>query len=165
MSKIALSLKIDVSKIDTARLFSGQKGTYLDATIFVELAELDQYGNSGMITQDVTKEEKAQGVKGNILGNGKVFWVEDGQAPQPQAQGGYQQQAPQQQGGFQQQPQTQGQGGYQQQGGFQQQAPQPQGGFQQQQPTQRLAQKRQQAQQQAKQQPAPDINFDDDIPF
>ena len=141
MSKIALSLKIDVSKIDKARLFSGQKGTYLDATIFVELAELDQYGNSGMITQDVTKEEKAQGVKGNILGNGKVFWVENGQAPQPQGQGGYQQQAPQQQ------------------------APQQQGGFQQQQPSQLLAQKRQQAQQQAQQQTAPDINFDDDIPF
>tara|TARA_R110000822_G_scaffold199902_1_gene337552 strand:- start:9 stop:449 length:441 start_codon:yes stop_codon:yes gene_type:complete len=146
MSKIALSLKIDVSKIDKARLFSGQKGTYLDATIFVELAELDQYGNSGMITQDVTKEEKAQGVKGNILGNGKVFWVENGQAPQPQGQGGYQQQSPQQQGGFQQQPQQQG-------------------GFNQQQPTQQLAQKRQQAQQQAQQKPAPDINFDDDIPF
>ena len=145
MSKIALSLKIDVSKIDKARLFSGQKGTYLDATIFVELAELDQYGNSGMITQDVTKEEKAQGVKGNILGNGKVFWVENGQAPQPQGQGGYQQQSPQQQGGFQQQPQQQG-------------------GFNQQQPTQQLAQKRQQAQQQAQQQPAPDIDFDD-IPF
>ena len=141
MSKIALSLKIDVSKIDKARLFSGQKGTYLDATIFVELAELDQYGNSGMITQDVTKEEKAQGVKGNILGNGKVFWVENGQAPQPQGQVGYQQQAPQQQ------------------------APQQRGGFQQQQPSQLLAQKRQQAQQQAQQQTAPDINFDDDIPF
>ena len=145
MSKIALSLKIDVSKIDKARLFSGQKGTYLDATIFVELAELDQYGNSGMITQDVTKDEKEQGVKGNILGNGKVFWVENGQAPQPQGQGGYQQQSPQQQGGFQQQPQQQG-------------------GFNQQQPTQQLAQKRQQAQQQAQQQPAPDIDFDD-IPF
>ena len=131
MSKIALSLKIDVSKIDKARLFSGQKGTYLDATIFVELAELDQYGNSGMITQDVTKEEKAQGVKGNILGNGKVFWVENGQAPQPQGQGGYQQQAPQQQGGFQQQP------------------------------SQLLRQKRQQAQQQTQQQSAPNIDFDD----
>ena len=123
MSKIALSLKIDVSKIDKARLFAGQKGTYLDATIFVDLSELDQYGNSGMITQDVSKEEKQQGVKGNILGNGKVFWVENGQAPQQQgqAQGGYQQAPQQSQGGFQQQPAPQ-----QQQGGFQQQQPQQQ---------------------------------------
>ena len=105
MSKIALSLKINVSQIDKMRLFAGQKGKYLDATIFVDLAELDQYGNSGMITQDVSKEEKQQGVKGNILGNGKVFWVENGQAPQAQAQGGFAQQAPQQQpqGGFVQQ--------------------------------------------------------------
>jgi hypothetical protein len=122
MSKIALSLKINVSQIDKARLFTGQKGTYLDATIFVELDGLDQYGNSGMITQDVTKEEKERGVKGNILGNGKVFWVENGQAPQPQQQAPqYQQQAPQQQ-----QPPRDAQGFTQAQGGFrqpQQQAP------------------------------------------
>lgn len=148
MAKIALSLKINLNDIDMSRVFQGKKGQYLDATIFVEMNELDQYGNSGMITQDVSKDEKQQGVKGNILGNGKVFWVENGQAPQqagtnaPQ-QGGFQQQTvPQQQGGFQQQaaPQQQ-QGGYQQkqsnqqQGGFggqqQQQAPQQQGGYQQ----------------------------------
>ena len=140
MSKIALSLKINVSQIDKARLFAGQKGKYLDATIFVDLSELDQYGNSGMITQDVSKEEKQQGVKGNILGNGKVFWVENGQAPQPQgqSQGSYQQQAPQQQ-----------------QGGFVQQ---------QQQPSQQLVQKRQQAQQQSVNTNGP-IDFDDDLAF
>lgn len=102
MSKIGVSLKIDVSKIDKARLFQGQKGTYLDATVFIDVDQLDQYGNSGMITQDVTKEEKQQGVKGNILGNCKVFWNDAGQAQQQ----GYQQpnQQPQQQGGFNQQP-------------------------------------------------------------
>ena len=135
MSKIALSLKINVSAIDQARLFQGAKGQYLDATIFVELDELDQYGNSGMITQDVSKDEKAQGIKGNILGNGKVFWVENGQAPQQggqQNQGGFQQQAPQQQGGFQQQaPQQQApQQGFQNASQFQQAPPQQQqGGF------------------------------------
>ena len=141
MSKIALSLKIDVSKIDKARLFQGQKGTYLDATIFVELNELDQYGNSGMITQDVSKDEKQQGVKGNILGNGKVFWVENGQAPQQQSNQGQKQQGYQQQ---QQQPQ-------------QQQAPQ--GGFNPQAQNQGFAPPIQQQQQQA------DYNFDCDIPF
>lgn len=112
MAKIGVSLKIDVSKIDKARLFKGQKGTYLDATVFIDTDELDQYGNSGMITQDVTKDEKQQGVKGNILGNCKVFWKDQGQAQQ---QAPVQQQAPQQQyqqvrqqqGGFQQQPQQQ----------------------------------------------------------
>lgn len=61
MSKIGVSLKIDISKIDKNRLFSGKKGTYLDATVFIDIDQLDQYGNSGMITQDVSKEEKTAG--------------------------------------------------------------------------------------------------------
>ena len=115
MSKIALALKINLSEIDMARVFQGKKGQYLDATIFVDMSELDQYGNSGMITQDVSKEEKAQKVQGKILGNGKVFWVENGQAPQQAGQGAPQQQAPQ--------------GGFVQQQAPQQQAPTNQGGF------------------------------------
>jgi hypothetical protein len=140
MGKIALSLKINVSQIDKARLFSGQKGTYLDATIFVDLDQLDQYGNSGMITQDVTKDEKQQGVKGNILGNGKVFWVENGQAPQAQNANGFQQAVPQQQA-----PQQQAPLGHANSHGFNQAPPQ------------------QQAPQVNPQ--APTVDFDDDIPF
>ena len=98
MAKIGVGLKINVSEIDKARLFAGQKGKYLDATVFIDVDQLDQYGNSGMITQDVTKQEKDNGVQGKILGNCKVFWKEQ-QAPQQQ--GGY---TPQQQGGFQQPP-------------------------------------------------------------
>jgi hypothetical protein len=125
MAKIALALKINLSQIDMARAFQGQKGQYLDATIFVDMNELDQYGNSGMITQDVSKEEKGQGVKGNILGNGKIFWVENGQAPQKageqQAQGGHQSQQAPQQHMNQAPPQN---GGFNNQGGYQ--APQQQ---------------------------------------
>ena len=97
MSKVGVSLKIDVSKIDKNRLFKGAKGTYLDATVFIDLSELDQYGNSGMITQDVSKEEKAQQVKGNILGNCKVFWSDSGQTQQARPQ---QKQAAQPESGF-----------------------------------------------------------------
>jgi len=103
MSKIGVSIKLNVLEIDKARLFKGEKGTYLDATVFIDLDQLDQYGNSGMITQDVRKEEKQQGIRGNILGNCKVFWSDNGQAPNQQApQQQYQQ--PQQQ---YQQPQQQ----------------------------------------------------------
>jgi len=102
--KIGVSLKINVSMIEKARLFTGQKGQYLDATVFIDVNDLDQYGNSGMITQDVSKEEKAQGVKGPILGNCKVFW---NNSAAPQQHGGFQQQAPQQPiGGFQKQQQS-----------------------------------------------------------
>ena len=72
--KIGLSVKLDVKKIDKARLFEGEKGTYLDLTTFIDLDELDQYGNNGFIAQSVSKEEREQGVKGNILGNVKVFF-------------------------------------------------------------------------------------------
>lgn len=82
MSKVGISINIDVSKIEKARLVKGAKGTYLDATMFVDLDELDQYGKSGMITQDVTKEERDAGTRGAILGNAKVFWRDDGQASQ-----------------------------------------------------------------------------------
>ena len=131
MAKVGVRIKLNVSQIDKARLFKGNKGVYLDATVFIDLDQKDQYDNNGMITQDISKEEKANGVQGNILGNVQVFWSDSQQA--------------QQQGGFQQQ-----------------QAPQQQGGFQQQAPTQVLAQKRQEAQQQA---PVGSIDFDSDIPF
>ena len=81
MSKIGVSLRIDVSKIDKERLYKGQKGVYLDATAFIDLDQLDQYGNSGMITQDVSKEERDAGTKGAILGNTKIFWSDRQGAP------------------------------------------------------------------------------------
>ena len=96
MAKIGVSLKIDVTKIEKDRLFQGAKGTYLDATVFIDIDQLDQYGNSGMITQDVSKEEKQQQVKGAILGNCKVFWNDGGQQAQQQPQQQPQQQRPQQ---------------------------------------------------------------------
>ncbi len=63
-----LRLKIDVTKIDETKLFKGKKGTYLDATVFLE-EEKGQYGDNGMIVQDLGKEARERGEKGAILGN------------------------------------------------------------------------------------------------
>lgn len=90
--KIGIRLKLNVSMIEKARLFKGKKGTYLDATVFIDVDQQDQYGNNGMITQDVSKEERDSGVKGPILGNVEVFY-NDSQQQQQEPQ----QQAPQQQ--------------------------------------------------------------------
>lgn len=79
-----LAGKIDVTKIDKNRLYAGKKGTYLDVIIMLN-DEVDEYGNNGMITQSVSKEERLSGVKGNILGNVKV--ISEGQrqtSSQPQ---------------------------------------------------------------------------------
>lgn len=78
-----LKLKIDVTKIDKSRLFTGSKGTYLDATVLIKDAP-DQYGNDGMIVQDVTKEEREAGTRGEILGNAKWMGTDrPGGAPAP----------------------------------------------------------------------------------
>lgn len=60
--------KIDVTKIDKAKLFKGEKGTYLDI-VLIETPD-NQYGDY-MIVQGVSKEERKAGKKGAILGNGK----------------------------------------------------------------------------------------------
>ena len=72
MSKSTLvAIKIDVTKIDKSRYYIGKNGAkYLDATVFINDEE-GQYGDHGMITQSVSKEEREAGVKGNILGNVK----------------------------------------------------------------------------------------------
>jgi len=66
-----LWLKINVKEIDKSKLYVGDKGVYLDATIIMR-DENDQYGHIGMIVQNVTEQEQANGVKGKILGNAKI---------------------------------------------------------------------------------------------
>ena len=73
--KHGISISVNVSKIDKERLFKGKNGSYLDMTVFLDTEEKDQYGNSGMVIQSVSKEERDQGVKGNILGNCKLFYT------------------------------------------------------------------------------------------
>lgn len=76
--KKVIQIKLNLSKIDKDKLFKGEKGIYLDATLFLN-DEADQYGNHGMIVQSVTKAERDSGAKGAILGNVKVS---ESQAPQ-----------------------------------------------------------------------------------
>ena len=77
--KVGIELRIDVTKIDKERIFVGQKGKYLTMTTFVDLDNVDQYENNGMITHKNKEEED----RAPILGNSKVFW-KDQQSPQPQ---------------------------------------------------------------------------------
>jgi hypothetical protein len=67
-----IQVKLDVTKIDKTKLFQGKQGTYLDAVIFLKDTP-DQYGNNGMIVQSVSADERAQAIKGAILGNVKVM--------------------------------------------------------------------------------------------
>lgn len=66
-----ITVKIDVTKIDKNLLYKGTKGTYLDVVLF-ETPD-DKFRNDYRVVQGVTKEARAAGVKGAILGNGKVI--------------------------------------------------------------------------------------------
>ncbi len=84
--KLGISIKLDVTKIDKSRIFEGKKGKYIDLTTFVDTDQVDEYGNNGFISQSVSKEERADGVKTPILGNTKVFYTE-GSQPAPRQPG------------------------------------------------------------------------------
>ncbi len=79
MAKYGVELRIDVTKIEKARIYEGEKGKYLTMTVFVDPDNADQYGNNGMITHKKNEGEE----RAPILGNCKVFWSD---TPQPNQQ-------------------------------------------------------------------------------
>lgn len=80
MADKIINLRIDVTKLNKAHFFKGEKGTYADCVLFYN-EEQDQFGANGMIVQSVSKEvyekeknlPKDQKTKGAILGNAKVW--------------------------------------------------------------------------------------------
>ncbi len=84
MSKI-LTIKIDVTKIDKSALYEGTKGKYATLTVFLEDG-MDDYGQSGMVTQDLGQQRREAGEKGPILGNVTRVFDKDARS-QPQGQG------------------------------------------------------------------------------
>lgn len=84
-----INVKIDVNKIDKSRLFTGEKGTYLNIVVS-ELQQPDQYGNTHSIYMQQTKEEREARQPKIYLGNGRALNFDSTQpaAPsQPPAQG------------------------------------------------------------------------------
>ena len=85
MSKIGVSISIDVTKIDKSRINEvtkkdGSVAKYVNLTTFINPSEEDQYGNHGVIAQSQTKEERESGAeRPPILGNCKVIYTEGGQ--------------------------------------------------------------------------------------
>lgn len=66
-----IAIKIDVTKIEKERLFQGKNGAqYLDC-VLIDTPN-DKWGNSHMVVQSVSKEEREAGKKGPILGNAKT---------------------------------------------------------------------------------------------
>jgi hypothetical protein len=78
-----ISASIDLTKIDKNKIYEGKKGKYYPLTIVLN-DEVGQYGDSGYIQTEQTKEERDAKVPKTFLGNTKVVWT-NGQnvAPAP----------------------------------------------------------------------------------
>lgn len=87
MNRPIAKLNIDVKKINKDFLFVGAKGTYMDVALWENKDGRDQYGNDGMITQDVPMDAKKADpdLKGPILGNFKYPDAPQGSAAAPAA--------------------------------------------------------------------------------
>ena len=80
--KQSISISIDVSKIDKTALYTSPKNGKKYLSLMLKIREeKDQYGFDGFIAQEISKERKAAGEKGPILGNAKIM---DWDAPKPQ---------------------------------------------------------------------------------
>jgi len=79
-----ISIRINLDDIDESRIYTGKKGRYLNA--FLRETPDNKYGNDYMIIQEVSAREYQGGVKGNILGNGKILvkGVYNEPVPQPE---------------------------------------------------------------------------------
>ena len=65
-----ISGQINVEKITKERLYKGQKGIYLN---FKLIPTPDSEYGDYMIVESTTRDEYEAGVKGAILGNGKII--------------------------------------------------------------------------------------------
>ena len=69
-----ISANIDLTKIDKSKIYEGKKGKYYPVTIVLN-DEPGQYGDSGYIQTEQTKEERDNKAPKSYLGNVKVAWT------------------------------------------------------------------------------------------
>ncbi len=69
-----ISSSIDLTKIDKSKIYEGKKGKYYPITIVLN-DEVGQYGDSGYIQTEQTKEERDAKQPKTFLGNAKVVWT------------------------------------------------------------------------------------------
>lgn len=72
--KQTIDISMDVTKIDKTALYESPKTgkKYLSISVLIR-EEKDQYGHDGFVVQKISKERKAAGEKGPILGNAKIM--------------------------------------------------------------------------------------------
>tara|TARA_R110000787_G_scaffold239220_1_gene345347 strand:- start:765 stop:1094 length:330 start_codon:yes stop_codon:yes gene_type:complete len=69
-----ISANLDLTKIDKSKIYEGKKGKYYPVTIVIN-DELGQFGDSGYVQTEQTKEEREAKIPKSFLGNCKVVWT------------------------------------------------------------------------------------------
>jgi hypothetical protein len=72
-----ISGNINLSKLDKSKIYEGKKGKYYPVTVVIN-NEIGEYGDSGYIMTEQTKEQREAKEQKSYLGNVKVIWT-DGQ--------------------------------------------------------------------------------------
>ena len=72
-----ISGNINLSKIEKSKNYEGKKGKYYPVTVVIN-NEVGEYGDSGYIMTEQTKEQREAKEAKNYLDNVKVIWT-DGQ--------------------------------------------------------------------------------------
>jgi hypothetical protein len=72
-----ISGNINLSKLDKSKIYEGKKGKYYPVTVVIN-NEVGEYGDSGYIMTEQTKEQREAKEQKSYLGNVKVIWT-DGQ--------------------------------------------------------------------------------------
>lgn len=66
-----ITVSINTAKIDKAHLFEGKTGKFLDIALLESKNGKDKYGNDGFVTQSISKDARARGERGPIIGSWK----------------------------------------------------------------------------------------------
>ena len=89
-----MKANIDLNKIPKDKIYKGKKGSYLPIVITIN-DELGNYGDSGPIIVEQTKDERDAKVDKVYLGNVKIVWTNGTNVDAaPREDGGQQQAAP-----------------------------------------------------------------------
>lgn len=71
LEKSVTCAKINLDRVEKERIVKGRKGSYLD--VILVPTPKSEYGYSFLVAQCVSEEERAEGIRGPILGNAKTF--------------------------------------------------------------------------------------------
>lgn len=68
-----ITIRIDLAKVAKEHIYAGKNGAkYLNIAIFPNRDGESQYGDTHYCVQDIPKEARDAGIKGNIIGNMKM---------------------------------------------------------------------------------------------